>query len=77
MASPSLSSLSGRIYTIHVCPECGEHCTESGYDAKRGYVYGHYHDPPEGWHSEDGSSGGDPWFDAVEVQVVPTSEEQG
>lgn len=55
-------------WTIHVCPDCGEHITESEWSAERGAYWGHYHDPPEGWEGED------PWVDAVPITVVPSGE---
>ena len=58
--------------SVWVCSDCGEQITESHYDPERGTVYGHYHDPPAGWHTEDGPHREDPWFDAEQIAVVPT-----
>jgi hypothetical protein len=55
-------------YTIYVCPDCGEHITESDYDPSVGRIWGHYHDPPEGW-----PEGEDPWIDAVALEVAPVA----
>lgn len=56
-------------FVVYVCPECGEQITDIGWDAERGAIHGHYHDPPADWpHAED------PWFDAEPVEVVPRSD---
>lgn len=53
------------VYTIHICPDCGEHIVDSDYDPKIGQVWGHYHDAPEGWEGPE-----DPWIEAVAIKVV-------
>ena len=56
-----------RVYTIYVCPDCGEHITDTSYDPEVGEEWGHYHDPPDD-HPEGLP---DPWIEAVEIEVVP------
>ena len=65
-------------FTILVCPGCGEQITNPPERDPQTYEYkrGHYHEPPEGWWTEDGPGpenfdGEDPWFDALEVEVIP------
>lgn len=52
--------------TVWVCSECGRQVEPPGHgDYSRPGVAGHYHDP------DGDSEGEDPWFDAVEIEVVP------
>jgi hypothetical protein len=55
---------SERVYVVHRCPECFEQITESEYDPEKGRIWGHYHDPPDGWEGPE-----DPWFDAERIEV--------
>jgi predicted RNA-binding Zn-ribbon protein involved in translation (DUF1610 family) len=58
-----------RRFTVWSCPECGEQIV--GRMLTPDQERGHYHDPPEGWHSDDDASPHeDPWFDAVEIEAV-------
>lgn len=55
----------GRTYVIYRCPQCLEQIMESSYTSEHGRVWGHYHDPPEGWEGPE-----DPWFDAERIEVT-------
>lgn len=54
----------------YVCPECHEQIMEPTYTTERGQHWGHYHDPPEDWHTDDGPAREDPLFDAVELDIA-------
>lgn len=73
--------MSEKRYTVWRCPDCGEQITDPPERDPRTFEYkrGHYHDPPEGWWTDDGPgpenvNEEDPWFDAVEERAVSASD---